>query len=56
MSKPKGPSVTFKGVITPGLGKVQGGYQGPRGNLGTPPTGSGGSGGGGDGGGGGSKK
>jgi len=42
MSKAKGSGDTAKGSVPASLGKVQGGYQGPRGSLGTPPAGSGG--------------
>lgn len=57
MSKPKGPSVPIRSIAVGGRDKIEGGYQGPRGNLGTPPTGSGSGGGSGGGSsGGGSKK
>lgn len=47
MSKIKGGSGsgTVRGIAVGGPKKVLGGYQGPRGGLGTPPTGNGGGGG-----------
>lgn len=61
MSKNKGFSGSIRGIAISAPSKVEGGYQGPRGGLGTPPTGSGGGGtgnsnGGSGSGGGGSKK
>jgi hypothetical protein len=48
MNKPKGTNDgSFKGIAKTDPRKVEGGYQGPRGGLGTPPTGSGGGSGGG---------